>query len=318
MTKLSAHTGSHRFANLARLALSSSALLVCVLGSTAGAQQSFKSAEDAATALVNAAKTANRAAILTVLGQGAADIVSSGDEVADKEVRERFVATYDEKHGIAMEGKNQAFMIIGKEDFPFPIPIVRKGDTWQFDTAAGRKEILFRRIGRNELDTIRASLAFVDAQDEYAEKDHGAGIGAYAQRVVSEPGKQDGLYWPTSGGEEQSPLGDLMASATSEGYKAGGGHQPYHGYYYKILTKQGPHAPGGALDYVVNGKMIGGFALVAYPAEYGNSGIMTFIVNHAGIVLQKDLGQRTEQIATQMTSFDPDRTWVTVDTRDVD
>jgi hypothetical protein len=170
-------------------------------------------------------------------------------------------------------------MIIGNEDFPFPIPIVKTHDTWHFDTDAGRDEIVFRRIGHNELDTIQSCLAYVDAQNEYAEKDRtGAGKGVYAERITSGPGKKDGLYWPDVQGQDQSPLGELIAEATKQGYRVGAGRTPYHGYYYKILTMQGPAAAGGELDYVVNGKMIGGFGLVAYPAQYRNSGVMTFIV----------------------------------------
>jgi Protein of unknown function (DUF2950) len=214
------------------------------------------------------------------------------------------------KHQLVMDGDNKATLIIGPDDFPFPIPLVRKNGAWQFDTLAGRREILVRRIGRNELDAIQASLAYVDAQNDYAEKDRtGQGAGVYAQRIVSEPGKMNGLYWPASQGSDESPLGELIAEATSQGYSVGGGRTPYHGYYFKILTKQGPEAPGGALDYVVRGKMIGGFALVAYPAQYGNSGVMTFLVNHTGIVYQKDLGPRTAEIAGQISSYNPDQTW---------
>ena len=181
---------------------------------------------------------------------------------------------------------------------------------WSFDTDEGRNEILYRRIGRNELDAIQTSLAYVDAQNEYADKDRtGAGAGTYAQRFISQSGKKDGLYWPTSQGEQDSPLGELFADASREGYQTDQGRSPYHGYYYKILTRQGPAASGGAEDYVVNGKMIGGFALVAYPAEYRNSGVMTFIVNYAGAVFQKDLGPQTAEVAEAMTAYDPDHTW---------
>jgi len=185
---------------------------------------------------------------------------------------------------------------------------VRKDGTWRFDTEAGRDEILFRRIGRNELNTIQAILAYVDAQQEYAEKGIG-GNGVYAQRIVSQPGKKDGLYWPVQFGEDESPLGELAAAASAAGYRASQQRQPYHGYYYKILTRQGPNAPGGAIDYVVKGRMMGGFALVAYPAEYRNSGVMTFLVNHQGIVYQKDLGPNTTGIASGMTAYNPDSTW---------
>ncbi len=278
----------------------------------ASAQQSFQSPEDAATALAAAAKSGETRDFVKLLGRDAADIVESGDMVADTDTRQRFVAAYDAKHSISMEGNKKAILMPGKDDFPFPIPLYHTKTGWEFDTAAGRIEILYRRIGRNELDAIQTSLAYVDAQNEYADKDRGAGPGVYAQRTVSSPGKKDGLYWPSDG--DQSPLGELAAQASAEGYKVGSGEpQPYHGYYFRILTKQGPYAPGGELDYVVNGKMIGGFALIAYPAEYGNSGVMTFEVNHAGTVYQKDLGELTEAIAKRMKSFDPDQTWKRVE-----
>lgn len=286
------------------------AALLCAATSVAMAQQTFKTPEEAATALVNAAKSGDSKSIVTVLGPDGEDIVSSGDEVADAATRAKFIAAFDSKHTIAMEGDSKAIMVVGPDDFPLPIPLVRKDGLWRFDTAAGREEILFRRIGENELDAIQSALAYVDAQDEYAEKDRtDAGVNTYAQRIISQPGKKDGLYWPTSQGEEASPLGELIAEATKQGYRVGGGRTPFHGYYFKILTKQGAAAAGGELEYIVNGKMIGGFALVAYPAEYRNSGVMTFIVNHAGTVFQKDLGPNTAQVAERMTAFNPDKTW---------
>ncbi len=286
------------------------AAFLCAATSVAMAQQTFKTPEEAATALVNAAKSGDLKSIVTVLGPDGEDIVSSGDEVADAATRAKFIAAFDSKHTIAMEGDSKAIMVVGPDDFPLPIPLVRKDGLWRFDTAAGREEILFRRIGENELDAIQSALAYVDAQDEYAEKDRtGAGVNTYAQRIISQPGKKDGLYWPTSQGEPPSPLGELVAEATKQGYRVGAGRSPFHGYYFKILTKQGAAAAGGELEYIVNGKMIGGFALVAYPAEYRNSGVMTFIVNHAGTVFQKDLGPNTTQVAERMTAFNPDKTW---------
>jgi hypothetical protein len=277
------------------------------------AQESYKTPDAAADALANAARTSDHAALIKVLGPNGADIASSGDPVADADLRKKFVETYDAGHQVKMDGDAKATLIIGPEDFPVPIPLVRKGDAWQFDTAAGRQEILARRIGRNELDAIQSSLAYVDAQNDYAAKDRtGAGSGVYAQRIVSSTGKKDGLYWPASASGDESPLGELIAGATRQGYKVGEGRAPYHGYYFKILTRQGPDAHGGALDYVVNGKMIGGFALVAYPAEYRNSGVMTFIVNHEGVVFQKDLGPQTAELAERMTSFNPDQSWTKV------
>jgi hypothetical protein len=288
------------------------AAALVLIAPAASAQQSFKSPDDAAAALAAAAKSGATKDILKVLGPEAAEIVDSGDSVADADTRQRFVDAYEAKHSISMQANKRAILMLGKDDFPFPIPLFQEKTGWEFDTAAGRVEILYRRIGRNELEAIQTALAYVDAQNDYADKDRGAGPGVYAQRIVSSLGKKDGLYWPTDG--EQSPLGELAAQASAEGYKVGGGEpQPYHGYYYRILTRQGPNAPGGEMDYVINGKMIGGFALVAYPAEYGNSGVMTFVVNHAGQVYQKDLGERTEAIAKRMTRFDPDQTWKKVE-----
>jgi hypothetical protein len=289
------------------------AALLCTTASIVSAQQDFKTPDEAASALSNAAKAGDRKAILTVLGPDGQDIVSSGDEVADAATRQKFVAAYDAKHRIAMESDNKAILVIGQEDFPLPIPLVRKDGLWRFDTAAGREEILFRRVGRDELDAIQSCLAYVDAQNEYAESDRtGAGANTYAQRIISAPGKKDGLYWPTSQGEDVSPLGELIAEATAQGYRPRDGRTPFHGYYFKILTKQGPAAPGGELDYIVRGKMMGGFALVAYPAEYRNSGVMTFMVNHTGNVFQKDLGPDTAKLAERMTSFNPDQSWTKV------
>jgi Protein of unknown function (DUF2950) len=313
MTSSSCSTVSNRTRAPAIVA-AAAALFVCAMPSVASAQQSYKSADEAVSALVTAAKADDSKAILTVLGPQGEDIVSSGDPVADEGVRKEFIAAYDEKHEIRSDG-GYAILIIGKDDFPFPIPLVRKDEAWRFDTEAGRTEVLYRRIGANELNSIQACLAFVDAQNEYADKDRGDGVGVYAQRIISQPGKKDGLYWPTAAGEEESPLGDLVADAATEGYRPRGGGErtPFHGYYYKILTRQGPAAPGGVLDYVVKGKMIGGFALVAWPAEYGNSGVMTFIVNHNGTVYEKDLGSRTAQVAAGMSAYNPDGSWKKVD-----
>jgi hypothetical protein len=306
--------GFLRFRGLRKVVSLATALLLCAAASAASAQQAFKTADEAASALVSAAKTGDRKAIVTVLGPDGNDIVSSGDKVADAATRQKFVAAYDAKHEIAMEGDNKAVIVIGQEDFPLPIPLVRKNGMWRFDTAAGREEILARRIGKNELDTIQACLAYVDAQNDYADKDRiGAGKGIYAQRIVSSPGKKDGLYWPDAEGNDPSPLGEFFAEATNQGYRVGGGRTPFHGYYYKILTKQGAAAPDGELEYVVKGRMIGGFALVAYPAAYKNSGVMTFIVNHNGQVYQKDLGPRSAKLAERMKSFNPDKTWKKVE-----
>lgn len=296
--------------SLQRAALAS--ILALVLLSTASqAQQSFSTPEDAAAALAAAVKS-GPGDILKVLGKAADDIVSSGDEVADAGIRQRFTSMYDAKHAIKAEGNKKATLMLGPDDFPFPIPLVNTKTGWEFDTDEGRIEVLYRRIGRNELDAIQTALAYVDAQNEYADKDRGEGAGLYAQHMVSTPGKKDGLFWRDDA--DPSPLGALAAEASAEGYKAGeGAMTPYHGYYFRILKGQGSDAPGGALNFVVKGKMIGGFALIAWPAEYGNSGVMTFLVSHAGTVYQKDLGKRTEFIAQRTTLFDPDQTWKKVD-----
>jgi hypothetical protein len=299
---------SWRFSRIASASFAA-VLGVALTTSWAHAQQAFPSPEDAAAALATAVKAGTPRAMLKVLGNDARDIIDSGDDVADADTRERFLSSYDAKHSIKADGNKKATLILGPNDFPFPIPLVNNRDGWEFDSSAGRLEILYRRIGRNELDAIQTSLAFVDAENEYADKDRtGAGAGIYAQRIVSTPGKKDGLFWRDD--NDPSPLGELAAEAAAEGYKGGSeGGEPYHGYHYRILKGQGANAPGGAMQYVVNGKMIGGFGLIAYPAEYGNSGVMTFMVNHAGVVYQKDLGQRTGIIAKRIQSFDPDQTW---------
>jgi Protein of unknown function (DUF2950) len=276
----------------------------------AHAQMAYKSPEDAVSALITAAKADDTKSVLNVLGPMAAGILSSGDSVADAGERKIFLEAYDKKHGIEKNGDDMALLLVGDVDWPFPIPLVRRDGSWLFDTAAGRDEILYRRVGRNELSAIQVCLAYVDAQNEYAAQSYArAGLASYAQRIRSQPGKMDGLYWQTQAGEPASPLGELAARASAAGYRGGDGPRPFLGYYYKILTRQGPAAPGGVMDYVVHGNMIGGFALVAYPAEYGNSGVMSFIVNHEGVVFEKDLGARTSQIAQAMTAYNPDQSW---------
>lgn len=282
-----------------------SLIIAIAFGSTAFAQQHFKTPQEAADALVAAARTGDKKALVTVLGRDGAEIASSGDTVQDEEIRKLFVAAYDVKHDVTMNGADKATMILGNSEWPFPIPLIKKNDAWEFDTVAGREEILARRIGRNELATIQACLAYVDAQNEYSASTGGT----YAQRIISSPGKKDGLYWPTAGSEPPSPLGEEVAIATLRGYRVGAGQVPYNGYYFKILTQQGPTAPGGEIDYVVRGKMIGGFALIAYPAQYGNSGVMTFMVNHDGDVYEKDLGPDTAKTVARITEYSPNRTW---------
>lgn len=277
----------------------------------ARAVESFDSPDSAMTALASALRHGQTERVVSFFGPGSKTLISSGDAVADRQARARFLAAFDESHKIVYRGDNEAILVVGDNEWPFPIPAVKRGDGWQFDTSAGKQEILNRRIGANELDAIEVCRAYVDAQRDYATVDrNGDGVLEYAQRFLSSPGKHDGLYWPATSAEDESPIGPLMASARAEGYSTElGKPRPYHGYFYRILTKQGPDAPGGAMDYVVRGRMIGGFALVAYPAQYGVSGIMTFIVNHDGIVRQKDLGPETAKKAKEMTRYDPDASW---------
>ena len=277
----------------------------------AAQQKSFASAEEAVKAAIAAARGNNDKEMLAIFGPQAKEALFSGDPVADKQRRAQFIAAYDEKNRLATEGDNTV-LYVGKQDWPFPIPIVKKSDAWVFDTEKGREEILNRRIGENELNAIQSLLAIVDAQREYAMKDRDRNaLLEYAQKFISDPGKKNGLYWVVKAGEPQSPLGPIMTRLRSEGYqgKTSATPVPYHGYYFRILTAQGKNAPGGAYSYMVKGKMIGGFAVVAYPAEYGNSGVMTFIVNHDGKVFQKNLGANTAAIAKGMKEYNPDKTW---------
>jgi hypothetical protein len=276
----------------------------------AAAQEKFASPEKAFDALIEAAKSGNKGAVRKVLGPGAGDIISSGDSVADKNARRLFITAYDNGHNIDTKG-DTATLSIGKDQWPFPIPVEKKGESWVFDTKQGRDEILRRRIGRDELSAIRVTRAYVVAQNEYEQ----AGIGGpnvYARKIVSTPGQKDGLFWPTADGEKPSPLGPLAAEAAAEGYKAHRHPIPYHGYFYRVLTQQGDHADGGAKNYIVDGKMTGGFALIAYPARYGSSGIMTFIVNQQGVIYQKDLGADTTKHAHEIQAFSPGSGWTKV------
>ncbi|MGA9477885.1 MAG: DUF2950 domain-containing protein [Desulfobacterales bacterium] len=275
-------------------------------------QLTFASPEEAVRAMVEALNSNDLKALEAIFGPGRRDLITSGDPVVDQSGRERFLKLYGEKNRLE-QTDDKVVLSVGNEDWPFPIPIVKKNALWRFDTKEGSEEILARRIGRNELDAIQVCLAFVDAQREYALKDRDAdGLLQYAQKFRSDKGMKNGLYWDVKEGEKQSPLGPLFAAAQEKGYsgKSGGGQPvPYYGYYYRILKGQGKKAPGGAYDYMVRGKMIGGFALVAYPAKYASSGIMTFIVNQDGVVYQKDLGRNTEKAAQAMKLFNPDGTW---------
>jgi len=277
------------------------------------AQKQFGSPAQAVQALVAAVRSGRTADLIAIFGPKGKPLVESGDAVADKNGRARFVASYDQGHSLATQSDGKVTLILGKDNWPFPIPLVKAGEAWHFDTAAGAEEILDRRIGRNELSAIEVCRAYVDAQREYSSKDRNDdGLREYAQHFTSHPNQHDGLYWPAKAGEEPSPMGALIARARDEGYEKAGTRtkrEPYHGYYYRILKRQGPHAPDGAHDYIVNNHMIGGFALVAFPAQYGASGVMTFIVNQDGVVYQKNLGPDTEKIARQMKEYDPDPGW---------
>jgi hypothetical protein len=280
-------------------------------GAAAAKQTTFASPEAAADALVKASGENNVKDLLALFGPGSKAIVSSGDEVEDRQYREQFVKSYAEKHHLEKAADGSFTLIVGSNDWPMPIPIVKTGERWRFDTKAGTEEILCRRIGANELNAIQVMLAIADAEREFADRMRDVtGQPEYAETFVSGKDKKDGLYWETAPDEKPSPLGPLVARAGGEGYSGKvGGKAPYHGYLYRILKSQGRHAPGGAYSYVVNGRMIGGFALVAYPAVYRASGVHTFVVNYDGVVYGKNLGKQTAAIAASMTAFDPDETW---------
>jgi len=275
-------------------------------------QETFPSPEAGTKALVDAVKINDQPLLQAILGPQGKTVISSGDEVADQHSREAFIKAYSEASKLVPDGDQQAVLVIGQDEWPMPIPLVKSAAGWRFDTPQGEKEILARRIGRNELSAIQVCLAIVDAAQEYATLDVDRdGIPEYTPRFVSRPGKHDGLYWEAQAGEPLSPLGPLLAAATIEGYtdSATKPLAPYHGYFYRILTKQGEDAPGGARDYFINGHMIGGFAVIAYPARYGASGIMSFLVNQDGMVYEQNLGKNTATIAAKLDTFNPDSHW---------
>lgn len=276
-------------------------------------QTTFASPDDAGNGLLSAVKTGDINQVLPIFGPGSKSVISSGDPVQDKAVVGAFVAGYGQMHRWRKMPDGSQILLIGAQNFPFPIPL-KKNDAgrWIFDTAAGKDEILRRRIGRNELAVIDIFGALGDAQADYYSRVQG-GTRQYALKFISDPGTQDGLYWQSPDGQPKSPLGPLLAYATAEGYSAKpAAHVPFHGYYFRMLTKQGSNAPGGARDYIVNGKMVGGFAFVAYPAEYGNSGVMTFMMSQDGVLVQKDLGKTTAETASAISEFNPDSSWTIV------
>ncbi len=283
-------------------------------GSSGAAQREFASADEAVGALVAATRADQVDNLLAILGPRGAKLIHSGDAIADRDGRARFIAAYDQAHRLEYDGSKQAVLFVGAEDWPLPIPLVHDSGGWRFDTRAGEQQILDRRVGRNELNVIEVCRGYVQAQREYADLQASGGAQRqYAQRFMSHPGQRDGLYWPITGEEAESPLGPLVAQARAEGYvgESGGAKpHPYYGYYYRILTRQGAHASGGARNYIgADGRMSGGFALLAYPAAYGDSGIMTFIVNQNGIVREKNLGPHTEKLARAIDEYDPDVSW---------
>jgi len=315
-----------RAINTLTRALQSAAIAACIVAVVVAVsvpvlgqpslQSTFNSANEAVEALVAAVKADGTSELLAVLGPEAAEIVDSGDPVADKAIRERFLTAYQQSHELVPDGEGKSTLVIGEEKYPFPIPVVTDKGAWRFDTEAGADEILTRRIGENENNTMLAMLAFAVAQEDYAAADRDGKGPQYARRLMSSPGKKDGLYWPASTDEQESPLGPLIAEAQAAGYKAGRGgaetSQPFNGYVFKMLYGQSDVASDGARDYIINDRMIGGYALVAAPATYGNSGVMTFMISHDGVLYQKDLGPDSRRIAAGMKIFDPDESWEAV------
>jgi len=281
-----------------------------------GNEKTFSTPGEAALVLYKAAKSNDSQTMSSIFGSNANDILHTGDAVADRNMVENFLRRYGQMHRVVVEPDHTATLYIGAENWPFPISIVKNhAGAWYFDTEAGKTEILQRRVGTNENDAIEILHSLVDAQREYAsEPREGDTTKHYALKFLSDEGRQNGLYWKTAGEEPESPIGPLLVSATNEGYHMHQGEpSPFHGYYYRILTRQGPAAKGGARDYMVNDKLTRGFAFVAYPADYRNSGVMTFVVNQSGVVYQKDLGPQSKALATAIEEYNPDKTWERVD-----
>ena len=280
------------------------------IAAPAAGVMSFDTPQQAADALVEAADKFDVAALVQIFGPGGEDIAFTGEVAQDRKHASDFVAEAREKKSVSVDPKtgNRAYLLVGNEDWPFPVPLVKRGNKWSFDAKAGRQELLYRRIGANELDAIQVCRGYVEAQYEYAfQKREGYDVNQYAQRITSTPGKQDGLAWQNPDGTWGGPIGEKIARAIEQGYTSGA--EPYHGYFFKILKGQGPAASLGEMDYVVKGVMIGGFALVAAPAEYGVTGVRTFIVSQDGVVYDKDLGPATIDGFEKMESFNPDKSW---------
>lgn len=275
-------------------------------------QKSYSTAQGAVNALVSALRDNNDGELFDILGPDSAELIYSGDAVADQRGKMRFLTAYGQKNTLDRVAKNKMLLIIGNKDYPFPFPIIQQQGAWFFDTLAGKEEILNRRIGRNELLTIEVMRTYTDAQREYACQVRNDGMATFAQNLASSVGTTDGLYWQTPEGERESPLGSLIAHAGAKGYNVDQDNafsDPFYGYYYKIIKAQGEHAIGGAFNYVVDGKMILGFALIAYPAKYGASGVVTFIINQQGQIYERDLGEQTSKVAAEIMTFDPDIHW---------
>ncbi len=293
-------------------------MVFLMIGTGCSSQRRFDNPDEAVASLVDSLRTGDEKELHSILGSSADDLLFSGDAVEDHMQVQKFLTAFDGKHQLTQLPDGEMSLSIGTDDWPLPIPLVQdKSQKWMFDTAAGKDEIINRRIGRNELDTIQSCLAFVDAQMEYADADPDhTGLPVYAQKFFSDPGKKNGLYWETKEGEAPSPFGEFAAEAGSQGYSLAATTEeprPYHGYLFRILKSQGPAASGGARDYLIGDRMISGFALIAYPADYENSGIMSFIVNQDGVVYQRDLGPDTAKIARQTMAFNPDANWRAID-----
>jgi Protein of unknown function (DUF2950) len=289
----------------------------CGSSAPAGGARTFSSPEDAVQALIAAAKSGTREEVIAIFGPDGQDLADSSDPTMARRNLQTFTAAAKERWRLTDNGSDGKLLIVGNEDWPFPVPLAKDaGGRWWFDTAAGKEEVIARRIGRNELAVVRIAQTYVAAQRLYAKSGHdGEPAGLYARKMASDSGRQNGLYWPASHGEKRSPLGDLVAQAAGEGRTldtTGSSPSPFHGYYFKILTAQGPAAPGGARDYLVDGRMSGGFALVAWPAQYDVTGVMTFIINHDGILSEKDLGPGTDAAVRSMALYDPDPSWTAV------
>ena len=306
-------TMTQRFSGAGLAFVLSCALVLVTACAKVEQHASFKTPQEAVDAFVTAVQKGDEAELKKLLGPDVDELLDSGDAVQDKANRQRFLDLYQAKHSLVEEGSGKMVLVVGSDDWPFPIPVVEQDGRWRLDGAAGADELIYRRVGRNELGAIDVCRGFVAAQQEYASEGRdGDPAGIYALKLISDEGMHNGLYWPTAEGEPPSPAGPFVASAAEEGYRRGEGRTPYHGYYYRLLYAQGANANGGAKEYFSDGVMTQGFALIAWPADYGSSGVQTFIVNQDGVVFQKDLGEDTATAVEAIQSFDPDSSWTAV------